>query len=89
MTLTQKHLAARNARIRGLLPERAHLENCPAIDDEHGRIEAYDAWQPEQRGKPVPARFVLVVRCIECGGQKVHEDGTVASLIDRPGTRAA
>ena len=81
--LAHKRAVDRDRRIRALMPERAHFENCPALDGA-GRMEAYDVHQPPQPGKNNPPRDILVVRCIECGGSKVHENGTVATLIDRP-----
>lgn len=54
------------------LPERDHLEGCPAE-----RVERYEAPRPRKTlnddGEPVIVHSkVVVIRCIDCGGERVE-----------------
>ena len=74
----------RQERLRQLIRGRDHMEGCPG-EDGASRLEAFDARQPpdpaEGRLKP---RNVLVVRCLDCAGQRVHEDGDLHTLVEVP-----
>lgn len=57
---------------RPALAERSHMEGCPGIEGD-GRIEEFVSRRPAQPDKAVPARDVIVTRCIECGGSSLKE----------------
>lgn len=46
--------------------ERDHLEGCPAE-----RVESFPNRKPPMGG--MPARDVIVTRCMDCGEQRVKE----------------
>lgn len=82
MTETRKKAAATKQKPEAgkypppheLLPERAHLENCPMDPD---RMEIYESRKPPkvQDGVTVePARMVPVAHCLSCGETRVVED---------------
>lgn len=74
----------REERLRALIRGRDHMEGCPGEDGE-SRLEAHDSVQPPdpQQGRLQP-RNMVVVRCLDCAGQRVHEDTTVHALVEVP-----
>lgn len=62
--------------IRELMDARDHARGCPVQEGvELGRVEGYDARKPPNPATGEPARYIGVIRCIECGGSTVL-DGT-------------
>lgn len=57
------------------LPERNHLEGCPM---EERRLDFWTTRPVPEKGTPV-GEEVVVVRCTECGGEKV----TPLSQVER------
>lgn len=83
--LEERPLTPRERAIRLLMPERAHMEECPIIEDEDravGRVEAYDALRPADPNQARPAQPLTVARCIECGGSRITP-GTVEENLLR------
>lgn len=88
-----RKLTPRERAIRSLLEERYHAISCPVFLDDSGtagRVEAYAMTAPAQPGKgyPVP-RPVTVVRCMDCGGDRILEGDPTRVLLEALGTAPA